>query len=1050
MRLTLLPILGLVCFSNSSQAQPIPAAPKAEGMVRAFFFEARGLPVSGVRVVEDGEVQATSDREGMVLFAASEGEHTYELTLASGTSYTSLQKITVVRGQETEFLVTFPTAGAGPLEVDVETPKGELEVETASVAVQASVVAGRVVADKDGKPVVGARIFVRGTASDGQSDTQGRFELRLPLGRRELTVIHPGFSTQVVPDVIVGAEGLSGLEVRLTEKSLELAEMVITAPRIEGSASLVLEERQQSASVSDVLGRDQITKAGDSDAASALSRVTGITVIGGRFIYVRGLGERYSSTLLNDSNLPSPDPERRVVPLDIFPTSAIAGLVVQKSYSPDIPGEFGGGIVKIRTREIPEDFVLSLSLSLGANSVTTFQEGLTYSGGGSDWLGFGVAERQLPSEFAKVASERRIDPYVPLLKESGFTSGERERLAEMLDPNFAPRRRTLPPNARLTAEVGGKFQLFGAKAGAYLSTSYNNAWTATENAFRTYSTEASSGTLRLRRNQTILEGENEVALSALGALSLDLNEDQQLRLTVGVFRISSNTASETTGYDDDRATDILKSRLSWSERMVNTNQVRGSHLIHADLGLRLDWRYQLALATLDQPNRRSLRYELQPDGRFSLDPDGTERFYSELLDINHDLAADVSLPLKLFGGRESLFKGGVAANIKARDVYVRRFAYKRAEIRDGAEKASVELLPRDRVFAADTLEPGLQEMEESTRSDDNYRGAQEVFAGYLMGDLALLDALKVQTGLRIEHSAQTIEGTPQPGIERTPFDPVTLSTLDLFPSLTTTWSFLDDMQLRAGLARTVNRPSFRELSPAAFIDLARAREIRGNPELQRAQILHADLRWEWYPSAGETVSVAAFAKLFDSPIENSIKGGANTVAQPINTDSARNLGLEFEARKGLGSIAAVLEDFYLAGNLTLVTSRVSLGEVDTILTSKERALQGQSPYVVNAQLGYDNSDWGTSVSLLFNVFGRRINDVGVEGLPDIYEESRPELNLVVRQRWDRFTLGLKVKNMLNTEYRLTQTEPRDEGEVLDVERYRRGVEFALTIGADLN
>jgi len=1038
----------LALLAVTAQAQAALPVAQGYGQVRAFFFEGSGLPISGVRVLEGDSILATSDREGMIVVSMPAGSYVLRFELPGGPSFATAQPIPVVRGQETEFLVTVAVDGAPRF--DVEAPAGPMVTETTTVATPEGLVQGRITSEEGGAPVLGARVFVRGTGRTARSDEEGRFEILLPTGDRELTIIHPQFSTRTVSGMAVRTQSNPQVQVRLEAKSAQLAEMVITAPRIEGSAIAVLQERQNSGSVADVLGADQMSKSGDSDAASALSRVTGITIVGGRYIYVRGLGERYSSTLLNDSNLPSPDPERRVVPLDLFPTNAIAGLVVQKSYSADVPGEFGGGLVKIRTKDIPEELTLSLSLSVGANSVSTMRQGLVYDGGGTDWLGFGAGHRALPKPFAEAASRARIDPYVPLLQEDGFTSGQRERLAEMLDPNFGSRQRTLPPGFRVSSEAGGRFDLFGVGAGAYISTNFNNTWSITDNAFRTYEVDAGTGDLRERKSQRIITGTNEVSLSVLGALSVDLCEGHELALTLGVFRISSNSAAETTGFDDDRGADVLKSRLTWSERMVVTNQLRGRHQLSEAWGLQLDWRYQLAFATLDQPNRRSLRYEQQPDGRLRLDPDGTERFYSDLFDLNHDVAADVMMPMQLFGSLDSTLKGGLALQVKDRQVNVRRFTYKRPGLRDPAETERVEYLGPDRVFSADTLEPGLQELEESTRSDDNYVGGQSVLGAYLMGDFAVLQELTVQAGLRVEHSKQTIESQPLPGSERTAFDPASLSAVDLLPSVTATWGFIERMQLRAGLARTVNRPSFRELSPAAYIDLARSREFRGNPELERAQILHCDLRWEWYPAEGESVSVAAFAKLFDRPIENTLSGGANAVARPINTQSARNLGLELEARKTFGFVGPAFEDIYVAGNLTLVSSQVTIGEAESILTSDRRALQGQSPYVFNAQVGYDNAALGTSMSLLFNVFARRINDVGVEGLPDIFEESRPELNFVARQRWQRFSFGLKVKNILNNRFRLTQTEPNAAGAVRDVEQYCRGVEFAVSIAADLD
>jgi outer membrane receptor protein involved in Fe transport len=700
-------------------------------------------------------------------------------------------------------------------------------------------------------------------------------------------------------------------------------------------------------------------------------------------------------------------------------------------------------MVQIRTMEIPDELTLSAGISSRIVSSSTLEEGLTYRGGGTDFLGFGSSSRALPKEFQELAGKQLIrtgDRFNP-----GLTPAQIESLGEQLDPVWGGAPSKLPPDIGLGLHAGGKFDLFGARAGALVSVDYSSSWLLQRQQF-TNRPLVGDGTLAVARAIEIRETQNEIGVSGLGSFAIDFSEEHQLRLTSGVFRISLDRAQLSTGIDDDVGGGIETHVLEWSERMVNTNQLRGTHVLVPDLELRLEWRYQFSLATSDQPNRRALTY-IDQAGQLLVTNDGNERFYSSLLDRGHETGFDLFLPLAIFGEVKSTFSGGFSADIRNRDVDVRRYFFRRSS----ADPRSAELRPLrpNELFNSDTIAPGLFELEETTRGDDNYLGKQSVFAGYGMVELGLSENISVLFGARLEAAVQKIEtqgAIADPAINMAAAE---LQRTDLLPAVTATWTFIRDMQLRAAFAQTVNRPNFRELSPGAFIDQTRALEYRGNPDLERAVIYHGDLRWEWYPSPGESLSVAAFGKYIRDPIENALDSGANLVARPINTERATNFGVELEGRKNFGFLGEFAEDLYIAGNLTLVSSNVSLGDAAGALTSKERALQGQSPYAINAQLGYENFDWGFSGTLLFNVFGPRISSVGLQGVPDIFEQPQPTLDLVLKQTYERYALSLKLQNIFDPAVRFAQREP-STGELLDRERYQRGRRLSLSLTVDLD
>lgn len=1016
------------------------------GGIRGFLFSPSGLPIVGARILIEGATVAQTDSEGMFFVDVPPGQVKLEVR-ASGYPNVETPSIRALDGQTTEILIVFKSGGE--LSFDIEEPGAAL-VEEKQTETQATVrVEGTIVEAVKGTPIEGARIFVRGTRVDARSRADGRFIIEVPEREQELTVIHPNFSTTTVQLVPGSAESL---KVEMEQRAIEIAELVVTAPRIEGTAELVLKEQRESSAVANVLGADQISKAGDSDAAGALKRVTGVTVVGGRFVYVRGLGDRYSTTLLNSSSLPSPDPEKRVIPLDLFPAGIISSLLVQKTFSPDQPAEFGGGVVDIRTKDIPEGVRANVSASVAYLSGTTLETAETYEGSPTDFFGFGVAERARPEAFNELLGDRIIETFNQTLRPNGLTDNEIERLGEILDPRFGTEETTVIPGVGFSFELGAPFQLFGVDAGALVATNFGNSRFYRQGTLKTFAAEMMGETLAILDDRVVRQLEMDVKLSVFALLGVDFDDNNKLRLLGSVNRISEDRVLVSEGLDEEQDTTTRITRFQWVEQMLSFNQLRGEHTIPGLSNLLAEWRYAFSIATRDEPNRRDLVY-LFDEGLNRLVYDrasltSNQRFFSELFDLNHDVGLDLTLPIPLIDELITKLKVGGNVIVKSREVDARRFRY---DLKRGADQNEVTFLPPDRLFAPDTIEPGLFELEEVTLEADNYEAEQTLFAGYGLVDFRPFNTLNILLGVRYETSIQRLEtrdiraGQMEDGttLER-------LGTEDFLPGITATWEFIPDMQLRLAASRTVNRPNFRELSPSRFFDLSNGRVFEGNPDLQRALLTHFDLRWEWYPSPGESFSIAGFYKEFDRAIENRVEGGSDLVFIPQNVPTARNIGAEFEFRKNFGFITEFLEDLYLAANLALINSEVDLGDEQGIATSRRRPLQGQSPYAVNAQIGYDNIESRTALSVLFNIFGRRIESVGVLGIPDIYEEPVPRLDFVASQGLDRFQIGIKIKNILDPPVRFTLTEPGGEQRILNFQRFFLGTEYSLSLSVNLD
>ncbi len=1032
-------------------AAPTPAPGQVTVVV---FAGAEGAPAAGVDV-SVGTARGRTNGHGVARVMAPPG--TWGLRLDGGAvGAVDAGPVPVVSGEVTEVLVTVRAGAAGP-EVSVEAAVvGPIRQAGASADATDDrprvALVGRVVRGDGrgrGQPIAGVRVFVRGDGAEARTDAQGRFRLWVPAGAWDLTLMHTSYGTQAVQGALAGSEAAEAeVLVEMTSTVGQLDEFVVTAPRLEGGAFAMMDERRRSGAVSDIIGAEQMSKSGDGDAASALKRATGVTVVGGKFVYVRGLGERYSSTLLNGSTLPSPDPERRVVPLDMFPADILESVVIQKTYSPDMPGEFGGGVVQLRTRTSPSAFEASASTSLGMLLGTSLERGLMAETGPLDFLGIDGGFRALPDEVQR-ASERSPLLQRDMFSTRGYTAEELERLGELMPNRWALERGVVPPNFGVSGTVGDAVTLAGRKAGYLLSLTYDNDW-AQRSSEATIFTVGTGGKLEPAHRYRFDELTHTYTLAGALSAALELAPGHDLRLTTLVDRISDDSPRIYEGFNRDVATDIRVTRLQWIERMLVSSQLSGRHRLGAAPAAddedddapatQLDWRYALAVATRAEPDRRQVRYDHEPStGAWSLSdrPEGNRRIFSDLTDVNHDLGLDLSLPLSTWwDGVQGTLKVGAAAMLKDRTVDTRRYKYMQQ-----GDLARGELLLRgpEELFVPQYIDPEGFQLTEVTLETDNYFADHLVLAGYLMADVAVTDTLRVVVGARVEHSAQGVSTFE-------PFNPnakpirADLTTTDLLPALTASWTLAEGHILRAGVSRTVSRPDFRELSPATFNDVTGGRQLFGNPELDRTLISSADLRWEWYPTQGDTLSVGAFYKHFDHPIEVIVVPSAQLSVTYANAATAHNLGLEVEARKTLGFMGDVheaLADAYVAANAAWIASNVELPAGQTIQTSKSRPLQGQSPYVLNLQLGWDDPDAGASATVLYNVFGPRIVEVGALGAPDVYEEPVHQLDLVLSHKLaGGFRLSFKARNLLDPEVLQTQGP-----EV--TERITRGRAFSL-------
>lgn len=1002
----------------------LPAAAHAAGQARGIVFShGDGAPVHGVDVTVEGlDAHAVSDADGSFDLTLPAG--TWTLRLA-GAVTGRVPDVQIADGQLTEVLVTGHDTTLVAARVEAP-PVAVPPADTPDPVAEAQVV-GRVV-DDAGAAVEGARIFVRGTTAEARTDADGHFHLTVPAGVHTISVLHPRFATQTLSDLHVDATPPRPVEVVLVPTGVELRAFVVLAPAIDGGTATLLAERQDTSDVVDTVSAEEMSRRGDASAASALQRVTGLTVVGGRYIYVRGMGERYSATLLNGSTLPSPEPTRRVVPLDLFPTAMLDSVVVQKTYSASMPGDFGGGVLQLRTRGIPDAPVVKVGGSMQYTAGTTGELapfGPRHAGdfwGGAFGSG-GAAARALPAAFAQQTAETPLVIRSALPGAEGFTIEEMESLSRALPNRWGLSSVRVPYDMGLNASLGNGWDIGDrGRVGALVGGTFSNAWER-----RTYHERypnLDGGELQVQNAYDFEDLSNLVQLGVMGVFEARVGDDHSVRSTTFLVKDTEHLGRRYVGQHADIGDTIRVERTQWVDRSLLVQQLLGEHAFPELAHAFIDWRFTWSGAGRIEPDRRDLILQPTEAGAWRLRTQGGGNglLYGALEDENLDAGVDLGFDIGDRDDRSRLsftVQGGGAAMRRTRRVDVRRFTY---DLRTTPGESDTRFLtgePRD-IFSPDHIsaDQGLL-LAETTAATDNSTGSHDIAAQYVQLETRIPSGTTLQTGLRREASRQLVRTS---SLHQEPPEVVTgeVASTDLLPAVTLTQRLPLELrgttQLRLGYGRTLNRPSLRELSPAVYFGVVGGREVAGDPTIGRASIDSFDARWEWYPSGDESVSLGAFSKVFRDPIETNILRGAAAREVPVNATGATNVGLEVDLRTRLGFGSGTRwQDLVLSGNASLIRSSVDLSGADGAQTSTERPLQGQSPYVANVQLGYEPLDhpvWGT---VLYNISGPRVVEVGTNGLPDTLETPARSLDAVLGCALSpRWSVRLKGGNLLDS------------------------------------
>lgn len=946
---------------------------------------------------------------------------------------------------------------------------------------QSGAIAGVLIDGETGEPLIGASARIVGTSIGAATDLNGKYEFPAVAGAYTVVFSYIGFDTVTAENVEVTAGEITRLEVSLFPEALSVGEVVVEARLILDSEAGLLRDRARAIAVSDAISTEAISRSGSGDAAAAMTKVTGASVVGGRYVYIRGLGDRYANTTLNGSVLPSADPDRKAFQLDLFPAALLQNIVTLKTFTPDKPGDFSGGLIDVATKSFPESFTLQLSATLGYDDQTSGRDNfLTYPGSKTDWWGRDNGTRALPEILSSKDPAEELPTQQDLRDvRRGVTNGDRAQRAAALDQFanafngiMAPTRGSAPLNHSFSAAVGGKASLFGRPLGITGSLTYGRSYSfyddgvfsqwrlsggsvAGVNSLTSDTYFGPDPDLALISRADPLEassfantrGTDEVNWGASGTVAYQPANNHEVAFTVLRTQSGRSEATMLGGFRDQNSMATFLTRsLGYEERALGSYQVRGEHAFPLAT---IEWKASLGRNTQAEPDLRffSSVQNIQESSR-GLDTTYTlgggnapppQRYFRDLSENNRGAILDVSVPFSQWGGLGSKVKFGVSVDDVERAFRQRRFEYEEGrEVRfsdfEGNADAYFSLanfgvLDTLYIGAVTAYNAGLYILENSPPRA-NYDATRNIKAGYLMLELPLTRTLRVIGGARVEATeiiTQSFDESLADSLRRGVLDQT-----DVLPSVNVVLALSETMNIRAAATRTLARPTFRELAPFQSFNFVGGDIQEGNPLLNRTLITNLDTRWEWFARPGEIFAVSAFYKIFDEPIERVLRNvGEGRFVSFQNVDQARVFGAEFEARKRLDTWTGnpFLSKISLGGNFSLVRSIVDIPEEELFIirasdpqADDTRTLEGQSPYLLNLNASYENYESGTTVGIFYTIFGDRLLAVTQGATPDVFEKARGDLDVTIAQDLPaNFRIKLTAKNLLGSDFRQIQT-----------------------------
>ena len=887
---------------------------------------------------------------------------------------------------------------------------------------QTGKIAGTIMDGEFNEPMAFANVLIKNTTKGTTSDFDGKYSIDVEAGNHTLVFSYIGYQTIEISDVVVKSNDDVIVDVTLNTNSLET--VVITTTVRKNTESAILDLQKKSITLLDGLSAQSIKSSGASNIASAVKNVPGVSIQGGKYVYVRGLGDRYTKSILNGVDIPGLDPDRNTIQMDIFPTNILDNIIVVKSAAAEYPADFTGGVIDIVTKDFPTKANYTISTGFGYNPGMHFNDNyLNYSGSNTDFLGFDDGMRNIP-----------VNRY-QVIPGTFDNSTILSNMTNVFNKELMAKQANSGANFNFGFTAGNQFDVGDDKLGYQLSFSYKNKTQFYDDRFDgTYMRDQNNSSVNElvgTRTSEGVEGKNTVLLSSLAGIvykrdnskyKVNFLHIQNGESSAGLYDQQIAQAAGGSGFEP-----IKKDALLYTERSITNLLFEGNHSFD-DANWKLNWKVSPTLSRVYDKDHRITPLQQSQNGNYFISPSAASRpirIWRNLQEIS--LVAKVDAVRKYnFMDRPAKAKFGFNQTVKQRDFSIDDFQFEISGQNIVADGNADNLLLSENIWTPQTDQGSHLVWGDLYEPANTFDATQNISAGYLSNEFSVSEKLKAVVGLRAELFSAIYTGQNQAATEIF-VDEKIIDKLDLFPSANFIYSLNDNSNLRVSYSRTTARPSFKEASKSQIFDPITNRLFIGNIDLEPSYISNFDIRTEFFGENSEMFAISGFYKDFKDPIELTFYESAPDQLTPRNLGNASVFGIEFEFRKSLGFLLNSLENLKFNINASYIESDLTMFEDeynrrvnaarDGESIEKSRELQGQSPYLINAGLNYSDSEIGLQTGLFFNVQGETLEVVGTGIVPDVYTVPFNSLNFTFNKKLGeekKSTVDIKVSNILNS------------------------------------
>ncbi|MEI6751565.1 MAG: TonB-dependent receptor [Paludibacter sp.] len=880
-----------------------------------------------------------------------------------------------------------------------------------------------------GESIIGCNILLQGTSIATITDMKGEYTLKnIPNGTYNVIFSFISYEKKLQKVVLSKANLINTNNIVLKPSSTQIKDVVVTATRRTDTELSLLMSNKASALTVNGISSQQITKSQDKDASEVIRRIPGVSIRDGKFVIVRGLTERYNSVWLNGATTPSSESDVRAFSFDVIPSGQIDNILIYKTAAPELPADFAGAMINVKTKSLIDKNSITFSYSYGNHQGTTGNEFFTYQGGKTDWLGYDDGTRSIPSSTPTTEDFRALFNQTDAAKIAQINT-----ISKSFNTIITPISTLAVPDADFQLGINKRFTVADFSIGSITTLGYNSSNTTT-NSFRPV--YEAFGKQAQTNNQ--FSYSSKVRLNALSNWILVFGNNQKIEFR-NLFNNYGDTKTVTNYIQDFNVPNHVQAyELGYESRMIYSGQLAGTHVFNND-NSKFDWTLAYSYANKNQPDLRRISTSLRDDDvKYYLDIPNLSRLYLNNEEFQKNASLNFIQKLKI-GNFKPELKVGIYMENKSRNFTSRRFIYNKPS--NNFLDNSLPSNNNDSLFTTSMM-TSIQNfftnkmdyktgiiMNEITDKADSYSASNELVAGYISANLPITSWANIYAGARIEKNNQQLNSFKRDGSSTTPIS-IKRDTVNIFPSINATINLSKNALIRLAGSETVNRPEFREISTFAFYSFEEKTFMFGNENLKNCYITNYDARVEWYPTSEEIVSIGAFYKDFKNPIEQhiTIDGTAGWSYTYGNAINAKSYGLEVDVRKRLHELEqagafSFLSNLTLVANASLIKSEIT---ADTLTErSEKRELQGQSPYIINLGAYYQDTKSRFMLSVMYNKVGKRIAFVGdkTKNIPHVYEMPFNSLDITLENgitKWASIKFG--IKNFLDNDVVFQQTD----------------------------